>query len=99
MLIILPNQKTYPPAGRCIYCPPSRSQWPGLTREHIVPDKFGGKLILPQASCLDCQAIINKEIETPMLTKYWKVTRALLNMKTTQPITHVPASPAPVPIE
>jgi len=42
---------TYPPVGRCIYCGRSDTK---LTKEHIVAEALGGKLILPKATCLEC---------------------------------------------
>jgi hypothetical protein len=42
-----------------------------LTDEHIIPLALGGNLVLPKASCLDCAAVINKQIETPVLFKEW----------------------------
>jgi hypothetical protein len=57
----------YKPVGRCIYCgnnfPPSE-----LSLEHIIPLSIGGKLKLPQASCLGCarktSRVENRCIET-----------------------------------
>jgi hypothetical protein len=50
----------FAPAKRCIYC--SNPDGP-FTREHVVPRGMGGGMVLPEASCGDCQKIIN-EIET-----------------------------------
>ena len=60
----------YPAVGRCIYCgatePPLGAR--RFTDEHIIPLALGGNLILQEASCTDCAAIINREIETPVLS-------------------------------
>lgn len=53
------TRTVYPAAGRCIYCGspvydphnPSRR----LGDEHIVPEGLGGNLILPEASCKNCE--------------------------------------------
>jgi hypothetical protein len=47
-------------AKLCIYC--LNAERP-LTREHVIPRGMGGGMILPEASCSNCQKIIN-EIET-----------------------------------
>jgi hypothetical protein len=56
MSVILPpirmrRQHTYAPVGSCIYC---GSTDPPLTTEHIIPDSFGGTLLLPAATCQSC---------------------------------------------
>lgn len=61
---IVQQKRTYPPVGRCIYCGTKEGD---LTDEHIVPFALGGNMILPKASCIPCQRIINQEIETPTL--------------------------------
>lgn len=72
---------SYPAVGRCIYCganepPPGARRF---TDEHIIPLALGGNLILKQASCTDCAAIINREIETPVLFKEWGYLRIKRN--------------------
>jgi hypothetical protein len=51
--------KTYPAVGRCVYCraPASKKK---LKREHIIPRSLKGHLILPEASCGDCEDITKK---------------------------------------
>ncbi|PQZ52124.1 hypothetical protein CQ052_03900 [Ochrobactrum sp. MYb15] len=44
------------PVNRCIYCGGSNGK---LTDEHIVPFSLGGTIVLPKASCEDCQNRIN----------------------------------------
>jgi hypothetical protein len=45
----------FQPVGRCIYC---GYHGPGyLGDEHVVPFSLGGELILPKASCRDCEKI------------------------------------------
>jgi hypothetical protein len=53
-----------------------------LRREHIIPHKLGGQLILHNACCVPCQDFINKEIETPTLKRMWLVPRTHLNLPT-----------------
>jgi hypothetical protein len=50
----------FQPQGRCIYCLIGQ---PPYTKEHIIPKGLGGGLILPAASCRQCQEII-KGVET-----------------------------------
>jgi hypothetical protein len=45
---------TYASAGQCIYCGRPRGEVT-LTVEHIIPESLGGTLVLPEASCPDCQ--------------------------------------------
>jgi hypothetical protein len=44
-------QRTYNAVGRCIYCPPSTTPPGHLGEEHIIPLSFGGRRVLPFASC------------------------------------------------
>lgn len=53
MRIVSPK-RIYPPAERCIYCLSVPSD---LRREHIIPFGLGGNLILPRASCCNCERI------------------------------------------
>ncbi len=45
------------PVRRCIYCDQGM---PPFTDEHIIPFGLGGKDILPEASCAECQTITAK---------------------------------------
>jgi hypothetical protein len=83
--LTLPEAKTYEDGpGFCIYCPASAPAIDDLRREHIIPIKLGGQLVLHRASCTKCQDIINKEIETPTLTRMWLAPRTHLGLKTSQ---------------
>src|SRR3954447_14879910 len=44
--------RVYPPVGFCIYCGTRKGD---LRRENIIPFGLGGNLILPKASCRDCE--------------------------------------------
>lgn len=91
MFFLLPDSKAYLPGpGRCIYCPPGAPANSLLRREHIIAKKLGGTLVLHAACCDDCQALINKEIETPCLTRTWLAARTHLNMKTSTPRATLP---------
>lgn len=46
----------YSPVGHCIYCGSAAE----LTDEHTLASGPGGRHVLPQSSCLDCQRIISK---------------------------------------
>gem|GEM_PF-1646012 len=55
--------KSYRPVGRCIYCGSpewSAGQVRKLGDEHIIPEGLGGKLLLPEASCKDCEGLTSK---------------------------------------
>jgi hypothetical protein len=73
----LPNH-FYPSVKQCIYC--GETELPaGVSRfgdEHIIPLALGGSLILPEASCKTCERIINREIETPVLSHEWGYLRS-----------------------
>lgn len=60
----LPSKST--PVGKCIYC-----GFVGeLTDEHVVPFGLSGKLILPEASCNQCQNV-TAALEGKLLRGYW----------------------------
>jgi hypothetical protein len=69
---------------RCIYC--GTTTLPaGVSRfgdEHIIPLALGGNLILPEACCKICEGIINREIETPVLSQEWGYLRSKRNFPT-----------------
>ncbi len=93
MNILLPQEKTYIPGPlRCIYCttPDPTVKPEDLSREHIVPKKLGGKLVLHHASCKRCAGIINKQIETPILAHFLRSPRTHLGMPTSKPQTTLP---------
>ncbi|UWU81171.1 HNH endonuclease [Bradyrhizobium huanghuaihaiense] len=52
----------YAPVKHCIYCgDTSYSQRrTKLGDEHIIPEGLGGDLILPEASCAECERVINR---------------------------------------
>jgi hypothetical protein len=75
---------TYSSAGRCIFCGRTEPT-PGFARfgdEHIVPLAFGGDLIIPEATCKTCETIINRQIETPILSHEWRPLRDRLDWPT-----------------
>lgn len=75
---------SYLPVGRCIYCRTTDLP-PGLSKfgdEHIIPFALGGDLILPEASCKNCEKLINKEIENPILSQEWGRFRDKRNFST-----------------
>jgi hypothetical protein len=80
----MPSEIYYPPIGHCIYCGERRLP-KGVSRfgdEHIFPFAIGGNLVLPQSSCRDCERIINREIETPILSQEWGIRRAKVGLPT-----------------
>ena len=74
----------YAPVGRCIYCGVVEVPL-GMKRfhdEHIVPLALNGGLILPEASCRQCERTINKEIESRLLTEEYAQFRAKYGLPT-----------------
>lgn len=57
----------FPPANRCIYCPKTEN----LSREHIIPESLGGKLVLEKASCPDCAVITGQFEQLVARDMYW----------------------------
>jgi len=53
--------------------------------EHIVPLALNGGLVLPEASCKQCERTINKEIENSMLSEEWARFRAKYGLPTRRP--------------
>ncbi len=54
------------PVNHCIYC--SNSSWPirDLNKEHVIPQRLGGRFTLLKASCPTCKEKIDK-VETRLL--------------------------------
>ena len=77
----------YGPVGRCIYCG-TNTLAPGVRRfgdEHIVPLALNGGLILPEASCRECERTINREIEGGLLSEEWERFRTKYGLPTRRP--------------
>jgi 5-methylcytosine-specific restriction endonuclease McrA len=53
------SRHLYAAADKCIYCGALVSDGK-LGDEHIIPTSFGGNLILPRASCRNCERITTK---------------------------------------
>ena len=49
---------TYPPVGKCIYCPDDGAG--GLGDEHIIAYALNGTRILPKASCRTCEGVTGR---------------------------------------
>lgn len=74
--------RRFPPVGRCIYC---RKQDVVLHEEHIIPFAIAGNaLILPAASCRECE-IDNNKIEGPIHKRQLQPLRVVLNTPTRRP--------------
>jgi hypothetical protein len=67
------------PVGRCIYCLKD-SIGTKLGEEHVLASGLGGHLILPDASCRECEKIIN-QFETNAMREYLGLIRNQLNIK------------------
>lgn len=74
------NAKKYKPVGLCIYCGSKKK----LTDEHVIPLGLNGNIILPDASCLDCNKITSN-FEGSVLKGDLKSLRAALSFKTRRP--------------
>jgi hypothetical protein len=79
--------RTYEPVGKCIYCGIDRYA-PDSTRalglEHIIPEGLNGELLLPNASCRDCERRIN-EAEQHLLKGTLLGCRTYLGLRTKRP--------------
>ncbi|MBY3382541.1 HNH endonuclease [Rhizobium laguerreae] len=76
------------PVGFCIYCGERKGVF---TNEHIVPFSLGGNIILPQASCDECQKHINA-FETQVATETYISFRSAQRYpsRTKSLLTHLP---------
>lgn len=63
---------TYASAGKCIYC-----DEPPFGDEHIIPLYIGGNLLLPDASCRQCEITIGR-FEDHCEKRFFKAARAHL---------------------
>jgi hypothetical protein len=76
--------KVYKPVGRCIYCGElhySKTGRPAkLHDEHIIPFAFGGNLLLPEASCSECEKITSG-FETHCVENMVRYTREHLGLR------------------
>ncbi len=77
-LSVLAFEKTYPSIGQCIFC--NIKDVP-LAREHIIPDHLGGRYIFLEATCKNCETLINKLFETKAAQTDFLVPRLLLDLK------------------
>ncbi|RWD14166.1 MAG: hypothetical protein EOS74_19480 [Mesorhizobium sp.] len=80
------SQNSYPRVGECIYCgatsySPTRLK---LGDEHIIPEALDGKLVLPEASCFECERSINW-FEHYCLKQTFGPVRYALRMKSKRP--------------
>lgn len=72
MTVVRPQ---YQPVGRCIYCGSKIK----LSKEHIIPLALGGLDVLPQSSCIPCNAKTSR-LEQDLTQRMWGQWRAALNM-------------------
>jgi hypothetical protein len=75
--------RTYPAVAECVYCGETRyarDSPRSLATEHIIPDALNGRLLLPQASCRECERNINRA-ETFVLRGCLLACRAHLGLK------------------
>lgn len=74
------NTTRLEPVGECIYCGSTDK----LTDEHIVPLALGGRLVLPDASCVVCAAITSA-VERKVLRGFMLDARAVGKFPTRRP--------------
>lgn len=72
--------KVYSPLNRCAYCKSTA----GLSTEHIIPFGFGGKLILPNASC-EFHRKATSKVEDFILRRYLCALRSHLSLPSRNP--------------
>ena len=55
-------ERQFSPVGTCIYCGANAysSLRARLGAEHVIPESLGGKLLLNEASCENCERLINR---------------------------------------
>lgn len=63
--------------NQCIYCLSEDN----LSNEHALPYSMNGNIILGKASCPSCQKIINSEVEYKINSKFYKIPRSFLRLK------------------
>jgi hypothetical protein len=86
-LVIGKEMPRLPSIGECIYCGAKvYSEQPGIRRlplgaEHIVAEGLGGKLLLPDASCLLCEQITGPMVEGDVLGHTLKAFRAFHKLR------------------
>jgi len=64
-------------AVSCIYCLKIHN----LTKEHIIPQRLGGNIWLPKASCSDCAKLIRAEFEEEVITRVMQGARLHVGVK------------------
>ena len=72
------NENCAVPVNKCIYCGTTEKT---LTDEHIIAYGLSGNLILPKASCLDCNKITGL-IEERVLRGFTQQARTALGLRT-----------------
>jgi len=85
---LVPNSGrfSYKPAKACIYCGANSYISAGtpaenpLHREHIIPDALGGDIILPQASCHECEG--RTSFENTIIVQMFDAVRRNLAIRT-----------------
>lgn len=86
----------YKRQGICIYCKSVSysDDRVRLGNEHIIPEALGGNLVLPEASCSHCEALINR-FEQPLLREVFGPVRAHYGFPSKRP----KARPKTVPVD
>jgi hypothetical protein len=80
-------KRTFEPVNECIYCGAlsyARDSPRYLATEHIIPEAINGEMLLPRASCRNCERIINP-FETAILRSALLGCRTHLKLKTKRP--------------
>jgi hypothetical protein len=88
------QKEAFDPVGRCIYCPTSEGVF---TKEHIVPEGIGGKMVLPKASCAACQKITSALEQKLLRGSNWRPNRARLQIKGKKKKKREPPAPTEFP--
>ena len=74
------NPGIFPAVGCCIYCGETEPDGIRFGHEHIIPEGLAGLLILKEASCRRCEAIINR-FETRVVRETFAAARTHLNIR------------------
>jgi len=74
------NHFVFPAVGQCIYCGTTEPDGIRFGHEHIIPEGLAGLLVLKEASCRRCEAVINV-FETRVLRETFAAARTHLNIR------------------
>ncbi len=84
------REHTYTGDGLCIMCLDPEQSKLGMTREHIIPDAIGGRLVYRDAVCLVCAREQNQRFENSTLNVDFLTARHLIEVRKKPPSRRLP---------